>query len=546
MKKLGRVNPLRRKQRSDYGRSRSSLANEPENSSATLVEEPMSTLTATGEFSFWAHDTIIAVMGPTGSGKSSFINLAAGNDHVEIGHKLESCTQAVQPIRLPRPSGGGDIVLVDTPGFDDTLRSDTEILQAIADWLYATYRRKITLSGLLFLHRISDNRMAGTPLRNLSLFQKLCGNPALQDVLLVTTMWGDIDEAVGSLREKELRDLYWRSMICCGSQVVRFRYTQQSAWDIIGRCKGRGHNLLIQEEMGRGLPLSQTSAGKTLFLWLMTVIDEFRTIIHRLESALRKATGLPPGAAAEQELADARDLLSRAAVQQQHLTGADHPLRRSVTLTVVTAEDLGGESLPQVNTLPQRIPHSGSAEDPTDREDKILLQGIIIVLRGAWHADDLTMVPFLRGAVGLALKLAELVEAMHTTERDLILLAQNACLLILAVRDQIKSTDFSQEMTDAVNGFVKEMETLQKLVTEISTHSSTSRYPLGSADEQIVRSCNNKIDVTCDILGLQFAVIRQQSIARIEGEIDALAQRVLSPSLYPIRNMLPAGRGMTL
>lgn len=31
------------------------------------------------------------------------------------------------------------MVFVDTPGFDDTYKSDTEILSMIADWLVKTY-----------------------------------------------------------------------------------------------------------------------------------------------------------------------------------------------------------------------------------------------------------------------------------------------------------------------------------------------------------------------------------------------------------------------
>jgi len=33
----------------------------------------------------------------------------------------------------------GDLVFVDTPGFDDTNMSDVDILKMVADWLKATY-----------------------------------------------------------------------------------------------------------------------------------------------------------------------------------------------------------------------------------------------------------------------------------------------------------------------------------------------------------------------------------------------------------------------
>jgi predicted GTPase len=52
------------------------------------------------------------------------------------GSRLESCTTEVRAIRLfNHPVYGDRLVLVDTPGFDDTDKSDLEILQMISNWL---------------------------------------------------------------------------------------------------------------------------------------------------------------------------------------------------------------------------------------------------------------------------------------------------------------------------------------------------------------------------------------------------------------------------
>jgi hypothetical protein len=65
-----------------------------------------------------------------------FINLATGGDHAIIGHKLLSCTREVRAVRCRRPDGSdGNVVFLDTPGFDDTHMTDAEVLIAIADWL---------------------------------------------------------------------------------------------------------------------------------------------------------------------------------------------------------------------------------------------------------------------------------------------------------------------------------------------------------------------------------------------------------------------------
>ena len=73
-----------------------------------------------------------------------FINTATQqNKTAKVGHKLESCTSDVRAVRYFRSDkSSGDVtryVLVDTPGFDDTNKPDTEILSLIAKWLKTTY-----------------------------------------------------------------------------------------------------------------------------------------------------------------------------------------------------------------------------------------------------------------------------------------------------------------------------------------------------------------------------------------------------------------------
>ena len=52
------------------------------------------------------------------------------------GSRLASCTSEIRAARLfNHPVHGDRIVLVDTPGFDDTNISDLEILQMVSKWL---------------------------------------------------------------------------------------------------------------------------------------------------------------------------------------------------------------------------------------------------------------------------------------------------------------------------------------------------------------------------------------------------------------------------
>ena len=91
-------------------------------------------------------------MGSTGSGKSTvsrpgssritwplifrqFIRCASGHETQGIGHTLKSFTSEVHAFRFWDQESGRYVVLVDTPGFDDTYKSDLDILNMISDWL---------------------------------------------------------------------------------------------------------------------------------------------------------------------------------------------------------------------------------------------------------------------------------------------------------------------------------------------------------------------------------------------------------------------------
>ena len=72
--------------------------------------------------------------------KSKFINFLLGEERTRVGHATTSCTANLQPVvfdpgdRFPSLKNYR-VVIVDTPGFDDTFVGDVEILRRIADWL---------------------------------------------------------------------------------------------------------------------------------------------------------------------------------------------------------------------------------------------------------------------------------------------------------------------------------------------------------------------------------------------------------------------------
>ncbi|KAF9035566.1 P-loop containing nucleoside triphosphate hydrolase protein [Panaeolus papilionaceus] len=227
-------------------------------------------------------DIIIAFLGSSGSGKSHLIDTLTGQtNHPQqrSGAQLESKTQWVQATRLVRritSSVPGSvpseqrIVLVDTPGFDESHHSDMQILRLIAAWLKKTYEGNIKLKGIVYTHRITDNRMSGLPHRNLRMFKDLCGDNAASRVVFATTMWNRLtvtEEQTAKKREKELMDMFWRPMMNLNSRTARFLNSQASAWQMIEHlilCKN-GQEVQIQTEMVDGhVKVVETKAGRTL------------------------------------------------------------------------------------------------------------------------------------------------------------------------------------------------------------------------------------------------------------------------------------------
>jgi len=240
-------------------------------------------------------DVIIVVMGPSGSGKSTFINTVAKNSNVAVGHGLESCTSEVSTVRLSFPEWiASDIVFVDTPGFDHTNKTEIDILKMVADWLKTTYEKDILLSGLVYCHRISNTQMAATSVRHLRTFEELCGKDALQNVILATTMWDEIDEATGKIEEEKMKTKYWNKMLERRSTAGRFMGTYESALQLlqplIDAANFRRSSLLLQYEMvDMGKQLNETSAGRRLFTKVQNIVSQRQDLIQQVRTELERS-----------------------------------------------------------------------------------------------------------------------------------------------------------------------------------------------------------------------------------------------------------------
>jgi hypothetical protein len=155
------------------------------------------------------------------------------------------------------------VILIDTPGFDDSARTDTEILTEISQLLAFQYESGLSLKGLIYVHRITDIRYARSSVKTLNIFQKICGAKALKNVILVTTRWGEVDQAQGAERERELRSQFWKYMLGHGSTMMRYHGDQDSAVTIASQLLQKSTIVLeLQRELvDEKKNLDQTSAG---------------------------------------------------------------------------------------------------------------------------------------------------------------------------------------------------------------------------------------------------------------------------------------------
>lgn len=68
---------------------------------------------------------------------NKFINLVS-NSSVRTSDGLDSCTETIE-LSEPFTLDGHRIRLIDTPGFDDSSKSDVDILEVIATFLSTQY-----------------------------------------------------------------------------------------------------------------------------------------------------------------------------------------------------------------------------------------------------------------------------------------------------------------------------------------------------------------------------------------------------------------------
>ncbi|PPQ65031.1 hypothetical protein CVT24_008179 [Panaeolus cyanescens] len=211
------------------------------------VEGDISVVPASAEDINLPQATIFVLMGPTGSGKSNFIEaIASKAPDGPLGiakDSLESVTRGVSVylIRNLRDCSGAQLYLVDTPGLSDPNISELHILTQVQKWRDKCNER--VRIRLLYFHPITDIRLPSSRRKCMEIMKAFWGAHNTPTVCWVTSMWDRLrpDGGIMASAEERFQDLtnHWSDWNAHGSQVVKFENTFESATLILDSISGK-------------------------------------------------------------------------------------------------------------------------------------------------------------------------------------------------------------------------------------------------------------------------------------------------------------------
>ena len=148
------------------------------------------------------------------------------------------------------------------------------------------------LAGVIYIHRISDDRFGGLAAKNFRMFRELCGEKTLKNVVLMTNMWERVTPQQGADREQQLKDKHFKAAIDKGAQLHRHgTNTQESARAILRMIlKNQPAVLKIQQELiDEHKGIEQTGAGEELRKEIFGVMVKYKNNIKDLNDGIRVA-----------------------------------------------------------------------------------------------------------------------------------------------------------------------------------------------------------------------------------------------------------------
>ncbi|KAF9047930.1 hypothetical protein BJ165DRAFT_1610580 [Panaeolus papilionaceus] len=197
-------------------------------------------------------DVVTLLMGPTGAGKSSFIEAVAGHDALGISKdQLDSVTQMVTTYELTnidmwngpgtsirrRREEEGRIYILDTPGFSDSQISELEIIEMVKGWMKG--HNCSSIDNILYLLPITDTRLPGSKRRTIEMLKLLAAinTDKPGEIMVITTMWDRLwnerTMAAAEDRFVQLQDQVWKGLLDAGGNLTKFTNTHSSALECL-------------------------------------------------------------------------------------------------------------------------------------------------------------------------------------------------------------------------------------------------------------------------------------------------------------------------
>ncbi|KAK0665352.1 P-loop containing nucleoside triphosphate hydrolase protein [Cercophora samala] len=262
-------------------------------------------------------DVLIAVIGVTGAGKTTFVSRVTGDTSLRIDDSVDSVTE--DAVSVPCKIDGRTVTLIDTPGFDDHDRTEVDVLKLISKHLMDKYMEGTTLNGIVFLQPINQSRVTRTERSRTTLFKKLLGESSFRRVVIGGTLWdkSNPQDAARKIAQRSANRDIWGDMVQGGAITVPYDNTRQGALNIVRILMNfAAAPILIQKELAAGKKLDETAAGKELDKQKGEEIAKLKEKMQDLQSD-KEATA-----------AEVKALRDKIAQREQEITAAGQRLDR--------------------------------------------------------------------------------------------------------------------------------------------------------------------------------------------------------------------------
>ena len=155
------------------------------------------------------------------------------------------------------------------------------------------YENEVKLAGVIYFHRISDERWRRSDARSFGWLKRICGEPTLRNVVLATNMWGNVDPEIGAARERQLSAEFVKPALDRGARLYRHYDTTESTHQIIRAILDNHREALqVQRELvDEKRVFSRTTVGEEITREVDKSARKLEQEIDELQKALETVRG---------------------------------------------------------------------------------------------------------------------------------------------------------------------------------------------------------------------------------------------------------------